>query len=144
MAPVSGYVIDASVAAKWIVEETDSEAALALQGADMIAPALLRIEVANLLRTLVSRRAVSSTAALDLFRFFQSAPLTIADHDERLELRALEMAVEIDHPVYDCVYLALAERTGRMLVTADQRFIRGLASSALAVWARPLSEARTP
>ena len=29
--------------------------------------------------------------------------------------------MEVDHPVYDCLYLACAESTGSVLVTADQR-----------------------
>ena len=36
--------------------------------------------------------------------------------------RALEIATQINHPVYDCFYLALALREGIMLVTDDRRF----------------------
>ena len=128
MPSAPGYVVDASVAAKWLVEEDGSEAALALQSEDMIAPALLRIEIANLLRTLVGKKVVSGGAVLELFRFFQSAPVTIVDSDEDLEKRALEIALDLGHPVYDCIYLALAERTGRVLVTADHRFMKALGS----------------
>jgi predicted nucleic acid-binding protein len=142
MPAAPGYVVDASVAAKWLVEEEGSEAALALQGEDMVAPALLRIEIANLLRTLAGKKVVSAAAALELFRFFQSAPVTIVDHDDELERRALEIALEMGHPVYDCVYLALAERTGRELVTADQRFLRALAGTELAYRATSLAEER--
>lgn len=35
---------------------------------------------------------------------------------------ALALAQELDHPVYDCLYLALVEREKRPLVTADRRF----------------------
>jgi len=37
---------------------------------------------------------------------------------------ALRIAVQLDHPVYDCVYLALAVETGLQLLTADQRLFR--------------------
>lgn len=119
-------VVDASVALKWLVEEPDSEAALALQGRDLVAPALLRLEVANVLRTLVGRGVANRGQALDLLALFQTAPVTIIDPDDALEARALEMALDLGHPVYDCVYLALSERTGRTLVTADGRFLRAL------------------
>lgn len=142
MSSVPGYVVDASIAAKWLVEEEGSETALALQTEDMLAPALLRIEIANLLRTLTGKRVVSAADAFELFRFFQSAPVTIVDHDDELERRALEIALEMGHPIYDCVYLALAERTGRVLVTADQRFLRALAGSELASRATSLAEER--
>jgi len=36
--------------------------------------------------------------------------------------RAYQIAIELDHPVYDCIYLALAERESAVLVTFDQRF----------------------
>lgn len=129
MPRAGGLVIDTSVAIKWVVEEADSDAALALAGADMIAPALARIEAGNVLRTLAARQAVSAAQALDLFALLQTAPVVIVDHDEALERQALALALELGHPVYDCVYLALAERTGRHLVTADRRFLRGLAGT---------------
>ena len=38
-----------------------------------------------------------------------------------LASRAIELALELDHPVYDCFYLALAEAEKTELVTADLR-----------------------
>lgn len=131
----SPLVIDASVALKWLVEESGSEAALALQGRDLAAPALLRIEAANVLRTMVARGDAEGEVALDLLRLLQSAPVTIVDADEALEARALELAIDLSHPVYDCVYLALAERMNRILVTADGRFLKSLGSTQHASWA---------
>lgn len=125
-------VVDASVAIKWLVEEDGSEAALALKERDLVAPALLRIEAANVLRTLVARNAATSDDAVELFAFLQDAPVTIVDHDDALEARALKLALELGHPVYDCVYLALAERMGHVLVTADSRFFKALRSTAYA------------
>lgn len=125
----AGLVVDASVAMKWLVDEDGSEAAFALRDRDLAAPALLRIEVANVLRTLVARKAATSGEALDLFTLFQDAPVTIVDQDEALERRALQLGLDFGHPVYDCVYLALAERMGRVLVTADNRFLKALRST---------------
>lgn len=39
------------------------------------------------------------------------------------------MALALDHPVYDCIYLALAYRIGDVLVTADLRFANTLATT---------------
>ena len=128
-ATLSPLVIDASVALKWLVEESGSEAALALQGRDLAAPALLRIEAANVLRTMVARGDLVPEQALDLLRLLQSAPVTIVDADDALEARAFELALKLSHPVYDCIYLALAERMGRTLVTADSRFLKSLGST---------------
>jgi predicted nucleic acid-binding protein len=36
------------------------------------------------------------------------------------------MSIEIDHPAYDCLYLALAVEKKCQFVTADERFLRKL------------------
>ena len=123
------FVVDTSVAIKWIVEEEGSDKAELLQGADMVAPALLRIEAGNVLRTIAAKQALTQERAIDLFLFMQTAPVTIIEADEPLERRALELALALGHPVYDCVYLALAERMERRLITADRRFIKALSNT---------------
>ena len=135
-----GFVVDTSVAIKWVIEEEDSGTAELLQDTDMVAPALFRIEAANVLRTLAMREAISARQALDLFTFLQGAPVTIIDADEALEHRALELAHELRHPVYDCVYLAVGERMDRTLVTADRRFLSALASTPYSSRAMDLSD----
>ena len=40
----------------------------------------------------------------------------------RLTSAAARLAVDLDHPVYDCFYLALAVQTQYPVVTADARF----------------------
>ena len=122
----AALVVDASVALKWVVEEEGSEAALALKGHDLAAPPLMRVEAANALRTLAARRAIAPAVALDLLGLLQEAPVTVIEPDDALERRALEIALELAHPVYDCVYLALAERMGRVLVMADGRLLRAV------------------
>ena len=114
------------MALKWVVEEEGSEGALALKGRDLAAPSLLRVEAANALRTLAARRAIAPAEALDLLGLLQEAPMALVEPDDALERRALEIALQLGHPVYDCVYLALAERMGRRLVTADGRLLRAV------------------
>ena len=36
---------------------------------------------------------------------------------------ALELSLKLNHPLQDCLYLALAERLDATLVTADERFV---------------------
>jgi predicted nucleic acid-binding protein len=52
--------------------------------------------------------------------------------------RAVSIARELDHPVYDCVYLALAEREAAALVTADLRLLARVAGSQWAGLVREL------
>ena len=36
---------------------------------------------------------------------------------------ALDIAIRLEHPVYDCLYLALAREQGVSLITADRRLL---------------------
>jgi len=45
----------------------------------------------------------------------------------------MDVARRLDHPVYDCVYLALAEREHATFVTADSRLLRRLSTRKLGV-----------
>ncbi|MFZ3583134.1 type II toxin-antitoxin system VapC family toxin [Loktanella sp. DJP18] len=121
-----GFVIDASVAIKWIIDEEDSPIADLLQGFDMAAPAQLRIETANALSAMVARHALSQAGASELYSVLQAAPVTIVDADDNLEARALELAMALHQSVQACIYLALAERLKRRLITADRTFLRTL------------------
>jgi predicted nucleic acid-binding protein len=56
---------------------------------------------------------------------------------EELRLRALELALELNHPIYDCFYLALAERERCPLVSADKKLL-GAAKKMKGVEARKL------
>ncbi len=49
--------------------------------------------------------------------------------DADLARTALAIAIELDHPVYDCIYLALARRRGAPLVTLDRRLTARLAGT---------------
>jgi predicted nucleic acid-binding protein len=131
-------VVDASVALKWLVEEEGTDAADTLRGQHLVAPALVRVEVANVLRTMTARGSSPSAVAVELFALFQRAPVDIVEADDALERRALDLAIALAHPVYDCLYHALAERMGAPLVTADARFLRALAGTPFDSLARPL------
>lgn len=55
--------------------------------------------------------------------------MDMVDPDDTLEVRALELALMLGLPVYDCIYLALAERLDGTLITADKRFLDALGAS---------------
>jgi predicted nucleic acid-binding protein len=133
-------IVDASVATKWLLAEPDSGLAFALRARDLAAPALLGIEVANALWTATARGQVLPADALNLLDLFADAPVAVLGTDAALERRALEIALAVNHPVYDCLYLALAERTGRLLVTADARFLRALRATPYAAHAAALED----
>jgi len=123
---VKTLVIDASIAIKWVVEEDGTREALALrQQAKLIAPELLVAECANILWKKVQRVEPSRDEALLAARLLQGAEIELLSTRSLLEA-ATRMSIEIDHPAYDCLYLALAAENKCRFVTADNRFLRKL------------------
>lgn len=87
----------------------------------------------NILRKKFTRREVSPDEIVDATRGLQSAMLTPAD-DEGLLAAAIALACDLGHPVYDCLYLALADSLDTAVVTADQKFANKVADPARVVF----------
>jgi predicted nucleic acid-binding protein len=123
---VNKLVIDASIAIKWVVEEEGTPAALALrQQAKLIAPELLVAECANILWKKVLRGELSREEAVLAARLLEGAEIELLPTRSLLEV-ATRMSIELNHPAYDCLYLALAAKNKCQFVTADNRFLQKL------------------
>ena len=120
------FVIDASIAAKWVVEEEGTPEALALRThAKLIAPDLLVAECANILWKKVARGELLKGEALIAAALLQEADVELYPMRSLLA-PAAQLAIELEHPAYDCLYLAFAAERGCPLVTADGRLLRKL------------------
>ena len=96
------------------------------EGAEILAPRLLLEEVANALLTGIRRRRWDGAAAEDSFATLLRLPVRLVDTTADLE-RAWDLARRHDdHPVHDMLYVAVAERTGHLLITADGTLQRRL------------------
>lgn len=117
-------VVDASVALKWVVPEVLSEHADSLLAGDeeLIAPDLLLVEAANALWKKRRRGELSASEAATCLGTLMEAGV-VTHPTGPLLARALVLAERLDHPVYDCSYVALAERERATLVTADERLL---------------------
>jgi predicted nucleic acid-binding protein len=111
------------VAIKWVVAETGTPEALALVGSRLLAPALMQAEVANILWKKVRRGEMSANEAGIAGRLLAKSAVEFCSPNRDLT-RVLELALALDHPAYDCVYLALAEERGVPMITADEKLIR--------------------
>jgi predicted nucleic acid-binding protein len=122
------YVIDSSIAVKWVIPELLSEKADEIRARDatLMAPDLLLVEAANALWRKTVRKEISAREADEALGLLGESGVDLKPTGSLLP-RALGLARSLAHPVYDCVYLALAERERATLVTADTRFIRRLA-----------------
>ena len=119
---MSGPVVDASVIIKWVVEEDGTAEALALRRHKLIAPDLIVAECANILWKKVRRTELSAEEAGIASRLLANADLDLLP-TRSLMNTALEIAIQLDHPAYDCLYLALAEENDTEFVTADSRLV---------------------
>ena len=127
-------VVDASLAAKWLLEEeySDNANSLARSWADVgttpVAPYLMPVEVANVLHRRVVRNELSVQAAVSLLETLLASGVELRE-TPRLHSRALELADRLQQgAVYDAHYLALAESLSCELWTADVRFFRAASS----------------
>lgn len=132
-------VVDASVAVKFVTEEAGSDQAYEIvAGPDpLIAPDWLLVEVASAMWNKVKHSKLLETHAEDSFdnlpRFF--AQLFPA---KELLKEAFQLSFRLHHPVYDCLYLALAQQEQAVLVTADKAFMRAIERTKLGAHARLL------
>ncbi len=137
-------VVDASVAVKWLVpEEKDADLAERLRTGhrELYAPRLMAVEVGNAIWVKARRGSIDRAHAGMLAARIARFPVVWFE-EEAFAGNAVRLALDLDVPIYDCVYLALARRLGARLATADVRFARAAAAggyggdiAVLAEWA---------
>ncbi|MCI0640301.1 MAG: type II toxin-antitoxin system VapC family toxin [Gemmataceae bacterium] len=125
------YAVDASVGFKWVVPEADSDKAIRLRdsylnGLDQIwAPDFYPVEVAHAITRAERQGRITPAEGLVALRDTINAL-------PRLELalpllpRAYAISSQNRIGVYDCIYVALAEREQCELVTADDKLVKKL------------------
>ena len=124
-------VLDASAAVRLILGDP-AAAGLAQQigeAALVLAPELMLSEVANTLWKLWRADQLNN---LDPQQLLADARDLVdrVEPDRHLQTEALALACHLNHPVYDCLYLALARREAATLINADRR-LRALAERVL-------------
>jgi predicted nucleic acid-binding protein len=125
------YVLDSNVALKWVLPERDTPKAVKLRnefrrGAhELLAPDVFIVEVAHAIAKAERRGIIpSGHGERRLLSVLNSLP---ALHPAGPLLRtAFRIATQERIGIYDCLYVALADREGCDLVTADQRLLNAL------------------
>ena len=134
-ASIGPVVVDASIAFLWFANEPDRWGAERLLEAEssLLAPDLMAIEATNAWWKKLRRRemeladveqAVTNLLALGIGWTSSTALLR----------PAARLAVELGHPVYDCLYLALAASHSAPLATADDRLRRAAERLGVPIW----------
>ena len=127
-------VVDASLAAAWVLPEPWSDAALrqaerwTADNFALIAPALFAAELTNALFKRVRRRELSLPAAREALTIVGAFGIELREEPGTPD-RAMALAAEHDRPsVYDCCYLALAESADAEFWTGDERFYNAVSA----------------
>ena len=124
-------VVDASIALSWFVRQDDlpDQAFLLESEQILIAPDLIFPETTNALWRLVTAARITPEQGWRALRALEGCFDMIAPSGPLAET-AYGMASALNHPAYDCFYLALAEREGVRMLTADQKLLRKLNGTA--------------
>ena len=122
---MNGYVVDASVGAKWFVEEEHSLAAQTVvqSGKILRVPDLFYPEIGNVLWKKVQRRELEASDAREAFACLIAFEGLQTTPSQMLTSYAMELALHHNCTVYDALYLSLAIHTESALVTADRKLV---------------------
>jgi predicted nucleic acid-binding protein len=123
------YVIDSSVAFKWVVAEIDQDKAIRLRDGyrrgddELHAPDIFPAEIANALLMAQRRSRISDHAPL-LFDVLTTCPQLHLTIPLLARLSAIVSTVKVT--IYDGLYVVLAETMGCEFVTADDKLVKNL------------------
>jgi predicted nucleic acid-binding protein len=93
---------------------------------NLAAPSLMRIEVANALRTYSRRGLLSEELCLEGISQLDELSLRYILEDFELIKNAYGLASRLDVTIYDAVYLSIATSADASLVTADRKLFNRL------------------
>ena len=117
------------MAAKWLIPERYTDKADSLlrdfinQDVELIAPDLIVGKIGNALwKRSVLIRDISVDYAREAYRAFGALGLPLHP-SSGIAARALTLAVQEQHRIYDALYVALAEAQGCEFITADEKLV---------------------
>ncbi|MBY5369256.1 MAG: type II toxin-antitoxin system VapC family toxin [Rhizobium sp.] len=127
------FVVDASVAAAWLLVDEESrtaeEALSFLETEDALVPDLFWHEIRNILLTAERRKRISNEDVLACLMRLTSLPLRTVSSEDHLPI--LRLAGKYQLSVYDAAYLALAVAENVSLATLDARLERAASAESL-------------
>jgi predicted nucleic acid-binding protein len=126
-------IVDTSVVLTVLLNEPMAEIAeraLAHEEANLHAPDVLGLEIANALVNAIRSKRLSPGIAIRLMEQALSLPITLHETSP-LVSRAFDLSLKYQRRPYDGVFLALAERMNDVMFTTDRRLVNGMAGTPL-------------
>jgi predicted nucleic acid-binding protein len=123
---MQSIVIDPTIALKCLLPEADSEKALAaIDDHALQAPEWLAAECAAVLAQRLRLGEIDREKAAEALADLDLLPISWVA-DRQLVAAAFDIAADIDRPIQDCLYLALAVERNLQLLTADRSLLAAL------------------
>ncbi len=128
-------VVDSSVVAKWLFLESLTDKALAVRRdwelslVDLIAPELMLVEISNIIWKKQRSNLITEEEGTSAIANLLALEIPTPVDRETILPRAYSLATFFDRTVYDAIYLALAEKMGAKLITADLRLYNAVGLS---------------
>jgi predicted nucleic acid-binding protein len=125
------YVLDSSVAFKWVVREVDSDKADRLRAEyqnalhELLSPDIFPVELAHALTRAERQKRIATGQARDLLADVLTTPPNFYNYRPLLT-SAVDISSAMRIGVYDCLYVALAEQENCEFVTADDKLVKNL------------------
>lgn len=125
------YVLDVSAALCWSLPRPASPRAVRLRNEfrhgvhQLIAPSIFPAEAASALTKAERQKLVTVGQARILLADILTTPPAMFPYEPLLS-RAVDISSQTRGGLYDCLYVALAEREGCELVTDDQKLLANL------------------
>ncbi|MEY4269351.1 MAG: hypothetical protein RLZZ58_567 [Pseudomonadota bacterium] len=120
-------VVDTSVAVKWVVPENPenieaaTDIALSLLTRGLLAPDCMLAEFANAMFKKVRRAEIPQEQARQSVAILPSLVSFLPT--SALVAPALDLAMRINHPIHDCIFLVMAVQNDLPLITSDEKFV---------------------
>ena len=128
---MSVLVFDSSAALKWYLPETYADKAKQIRAdyrkaiLDLIAPDIFPVETLHALTKAERQKRITLGTAYPIWQSMMVDSPVLLPYLPLLD-RAYEIASAARIRIYDCIYVALAERENCELATADDRILKNL------------------
>lgn len=114
-------IVDANIVVHWFAVTEFSSVVIHFRDRnDLAAPAIILVEAANVLYKNSRRGAIDPRHCGRSVRLLEYLLVDLVPNEHLLPL-AIDLVLAHKHPVYDCLYLALALDRREQLATADRR-----------------------
>jgi len=120
-------VIDACVAIKWFVPEKDYQSAAKVlnEFPEFLAPDLFLIEIDAILTKKIRKKELDLSEAEIIYHEVRNLPFKLIEYDQVSKL-SFDLSASLPITLYDAIYLSVALVFNEEVITADERFYRGM------------------